>query len=337
MNFDEILANHGKESSLIINMNLSNLNNCLFGRNKWKFAYDYNSETNASVSGKHYEVIIGNRALSDNCDDFEYNKAAYVLIVKDIYHEQRHVWQYTKAWNDESNLNSVKSYRQTTNMIRRKFVGDYFPSSYYNNYSNDPSEMDAEKYGIKMALIYFKSDPIVSEQDAKNILYQLMMSDDCVHKEMLDSYKDRLNSIYDVLDVFEERMDTATIIKYPITDRIVSRFEEDVSDKDLSLTYAFQYSEDFEEYRKVFNKCNTGIEQDKVMEQVILFADRNNIIKAPLRLRDELIECRRQMKLGTPGTGPHAISPKRINYSIQSIELTDEDVATIPMDDDIKL
>ena len=43
------------------------------------------------------------------------------------------------------------------------------------------------------------------------------------------------------------------------------------------------------------------------------------------------------MKLGTPGTGPHAISPKRINYSIQSIELTDEDVATIPMDDDIKL
>lgn len=333
MKYDDVLKLHGKEDRLIIESKLIALGNTLYGTDRWMLTpLSDDSETKASEKGDWYYVTVGKGKLAKNCNPTEYNRAAYVRAIKDMYHEQRHVWKYIKASNDKTGLNSVKEYKQVTDAVRREFVSRYFPSVYYNNYSNDPNEMDAENYGIKMALIHFTSDPIVSAQEAGEILYQFAMADDNIHENMLKPYKDGLKSIHDVLDVFEEKVKTAVFEKYQITDKIMSRFEKDVSDEDLLFTHRFLLSDKFKEYRDAFNKCNDGIEQDKVMEQVILFVDDKNIRKAPLRLRAELESCRRQMELGTLGTGPHAISPKRINYSIQGVELTEEDVAAIPVD-----
>lgn len=343
MIFNDILNIHGTVSGKYVLDRVFDLGNKLYGKQNWKFNHSYDSETKTSVSDDKYRVSVGEKALYDGCNESECNKAAYVLLIKDIYHEHRHVWQYTKAWNDKAGLNSVKSYRQTTDMVRRKFVSDYFPSSYYNNYSNDPSEMDAEWYGIKMTLTYFKSDPMISRQEAEEILYQLMMSDDCVHREIFNVCGNKPGSIYGILNIFEERTKTVASVIYPLTDKIISWFDKDVSDESLSMTRDFLYSRDFKEYREAFNKCKTGIEQDKVLEQVILSMDNKSIRKSPLRLREELINCRRQMELDTPGTGPHAISPKHINYSIcstpdmENMELTEEDIAAIPTNDNMTI
>jgi len=336
MTFDKIINNHGTIKRAYSDANIGNLGNKLFGTNKWEFSNRYDSETETSESGKSYYVTIGDRALYENCKNSECNKAAYVLLIKDMYHEAQHVWHRARAWNDKQNLNSVKNYRKTTDIVRREFIRGYFPSAYYNNYSNDPSEMDAEKAGIRQALSYFESDPLVSKSEAEEILFQLMMSDDCVHKEIMDKHRDKLTSIHDVLTVFEEKADKAADVKYPVTDMIVQQFRNETG-IDFTITREFLYSKDYEEYRKSFDACATGVEQDKVLEQVILVSQPDIVRKAPLRLRQELMDCRRQMELSSFRNGPHTVSPKKINYAIENLELTSEDLASIPMNDGLKL
>ena len=90
-------------------------------------------------------------------------------------------------------------------IIRREFIKGYFPSVYTNNYSNDPSEMDAERYGIRYTLAYFESDPIITKTEAEEILYQFAMSEDSIHSDIIDSYRDKLHNIYDILDLFDRR------------------------------------------------------------------------------------------------------------------------------------
>lgn len=337
MKFDEILNVYDKENQQACIVKLSNLGDKLFGKNNWEFIPLYESETNTPPSGKSYYVTIGEIPLTLDCNETEVNKAGYVYIVKDMYHEQSHAWINTKAWNDRANLNSVRSFKQTTNIVRREFVKSYFPSVYTNNYSNDPGEMDAERYGIRQTLSYFDSDPVVTKSEAEEILYQFMMADDYIHSEMLDPYRDSLKTIYDVLDLFEERARISAgpeCDRYNVTMDIDPVFRND-PEIDLQATDMFLHDKRFKEYRKAFEQCETGMEQDKVLEQVILIMDPDAIKKAPPRLREELSDCRRQMELGTLKPGIHAISPNRIDYSVHdadNLELTEEDLAAIPTD-----
>ena len=337
MKFDNIVNVNGKITNEKAISRLSKLGNKLFGNDKWDFINGYDSETSTLSSGKLQYVVIGKNALIDNCDETEFNKAGYVYTVKDMYHEQSHAWINTKAWNDRANLNSVKSFKRTTNIVRREFVKSYFPSVYTNNYSNDPGELDAERYGIRQTLSYFDSDPVVTKSEAEEILYQFMMVDDYIHSEMLDPYRDSLKTIYDVLDLFEERANMSAgpdCDRYDVTMDIDPVFRND-PEIDLQATDMFLHDKRFKEYRKAFEQCKTGMEQDKVLEQVILVMDPDAIKKAPLRLREELSDRRRQMELGTLKPGIHAVSPNRIDYSVHdtdNLELTEEDLAAIPTD-----
>lgn len=152
----------------------------------------------------------------------------------------------------------------------------------------------------------------------------------------MDKHRDKLTFIHDVLTVFEEKADKAADVKYAVTDMIIQQFRNETG-IDFTITREFLYSKDYEEYRKSFDACATGVEQDKVLEQVILISQPDIVRKAPLRLRQELIDCRRQMELSSFKNGPHTVPPKKINYAIENLELTSEDLASIPMDDGLKL
>lgn len=337
MKFEEILKTYGKIERETAELKLYVLGNTLFGSNKWKFTPGYDSETSTSDSGKQHYVKIAENALTDGCTDFEYNKAGYVLTVKHMYHESRHIRQHTKAWNNKADLNSIKSYKQTTDLVRREFLKKYFPSIYYNNYFNDPSEIDAVKSEIRDSLNHFEKDPLVDKSEAEDILYKFMMSEDCAYEETLKPYKDKLKNIYDVLQFFEDHAKICADEKYSVTMDIDPIFKND-PDIDMSFTDRFLHDKEFNEYQRALKKCKTGIEQDKVLEQAVIFAYPDIIKKAPLRLRKELLDCKNQMELGTLRPGMHAIHPKHINYSIENlspseeIELTEDDLATIPHD-----
>lgn len=337
MKFNKILEKYGKTTNSEVMSEILKLCDRTFDVGKWDLVNEYDSMTISSDSGDWYHVYIGKNALTEGCRDFKYNRAGYVGEVKDIYHEGHHVWIDTEAWNDRSGLNAIKSYKQITNTVRREFIRKYIPSAYYNCYSNDPSEMAAEWHGMRQTLNYFDSDPIVTKTEAENILYDLMMSEDCIHKEILDPYRDKLKTIYDVLDLFEERMKTCANMKYDVTMDINPRIKGD-SEVDLTTTDKFLHDDAFKEYRNMLDTCKTGVEQDMVLEQFLIAAYPDIIRKAPLRLREEMMECRKHMELDTWKPGLHPVHPKRLNLSVGQIseigelQLTDEDLATIPED-----
>lgn len=337
MELNKILEKHGKIARRKAKNNILTLGNKLFGTENWKFVPGYDSETRSSDSGKWYYVTIAENALTDGCNDSEYNKAGYVFAVKQMHHERRHVWQHTKAWNSKAGLNSMKSYQQTTDLVRREFLKAYFPSIYYNNYLNDPGETDAIISEIKDSLNHFKTDLPEIKSEAENILYEFMMSEDYPQEKILKPHKDKLKNIYDVLHFFEERAKTCGDEKYSVTMDIDPIFKND-PDIDMSFTDRFLHDKEFKEYRTALKKCKTGIEQDKILEQAVIFAYPDVIRKAPIRLRKELLDCKNQMELGTLRPGMHAIYPKHINYSIENfspseeIELTENDLVTIPYD-----
>lgn len=178
-----------------------------------------------------------------------------------------------------------------------------------------------------------------------------MMSEDCIHKEMLDPYRDKIKTIYDVLDLFEERMKTCANIKYNVTMDINPRIKGD-PEVDLTTTDKFLHDDAFKEYRNMLDICKTGAEQDMVLEQFLIAAYPDIIRKAPLRLREEMMECRKHMELDTWRPGLHPVYPKRLNLSVgqasemgelqltdddlatisEDLQLTDEDLATMPID-----
>lgn len=340
MDINEILKLHGKTEKQIAQSKLIKLGDKLFGINKWDFISSYDSETRSSDSGKWYYVLIAENALTDGCNKSEYNKAGYILAIKDMYHENRHVWQHTKAWNDKSDLNPVKQYQQTTNLVRREFLKKYFPSIYYGNYINDPSEADAVKIEISESLAYFENELSEDKLEAEDILYEFMMSEDNMYEELLEPHKSEFKNIYDVLNFFKDHSKTCADKTYSITTDLPSQFKND-PDIDMSFTKKFLNDKEFEEYRKALEECKTGVDQDKVLEQAVIFAYPDIIHKAPLRLRKELANCRRQMEFDTWKPGIHAVPPNRINYSINShpeeVVLTEMDLAGIPFDSNLIL
>ena len=334
MKFDEILRKHGQIPRKMAEQNLTRLGNKLFGKSNWEFIDGYDSETVSSKSGKAYKVGIAKNFMTDGCGSSEWNKAGYVLAVKDMYHEYQHVRQNTKAWNDTSDLKVLKSYKKMTNIVRREFIKEFFPSVYYNQYSNNPGEMNSEFNGLSSGLTHFQSDSVVDDVEAGEILYEWTTSEDYVHEELLQSYKEQLRSIHDVFEFFKKRDEACADDLYKVTTDINPMFKDD-PDLDLSFTKEFLHDIKFWEYRRALKKCTTGIEQDKILEQAILFAYPDIIKQAPPRLRKELLACKDQMKFGTVRPGSHAVNPKHINYSISEnteISLTNNDLTGLSTD-----
>ena len=112
---------------------------------------------------------------------------------------------------------------------------------------------------------------------------------------------------------------TVAEIKYPVTEDIPVLFED--PDMNMSLTHEFLYSDSLKEYRKAFAVCSTGIEQDKILEQVILVSQPGVIRKAPLRLRIELLDCQNQMELSSLRPVARLSNRSSISYILCSLSL----------------
>lgn len=336
MNFDDILKAHGRERRQLVYDRLYMLGNELFKKNKWEFIYSYGSEMVASKSNKDYRAGIAKMPLIYECGpDFDMcNKAGYVSVVQSMYHEKRHINQYIDEWNNPPPLKGIANARRMTNVIRRGFVRDYFPSSYTSNYTNDPGEMDAETYGIEQALEYFKSDPIVTYKEAREILFELMTSETYHSRKIFEEHSPK--SIDDVLDIFKERRDKSVYEKYTITLDVPDTFN-DMPINETDMTKEFLELPKFESFRKAFDECKDGLEQDKVLEQAILYKFPDAYKRVP-RIREELLDCKRQMDIRIINRRK-AIPPAKINYAKapEELELTDEDVASISNGEEIKL
>lgn len=287
MKYNEILREHGQVRYGRTIRKVSNLADTVFGKNQWEFTKEYDSNTKADITGIYGGTKIGDLMFSEGCKQNKGNKAGYVYMVKDIFHEARHIQRYVTEWNTLPDGNKLSE-----DIIRRKLISFPYPSTYTNNYTNDPGEMDAEVYAIEKSLEYFESDLLVDKEEARTILFELMMSEDYCHNSIFEEHSPR--SIDDILEILKERRETVADILYEVTDQIEPGFEDCVNPK-TDLTKKFLYSDKFKDYRKASDACTTGTQRDKVLEQTLLsmIPDIAQYVK---RLEPELLERKAQMQ-----------------------------------------
>lgn len=278
----------------------------LFHKN-WCFIPGPISSTTPGINGS-YVVKIGSELTLHKCNEHEANEAGYVMTIQHMYHERQHI-QQIKEQNISVNTKYNKDIDRMTNIVRRNFIQSRYNSAYSYNYEKDPGELDAEVYGLKMAIEYFKTDTLVSSDKANQILFEFMMSDDYGHKNELNKYN--ISSIEDMMNAFIDIRDTIVHEIYSI------QIYEPSSDEHLvyeDMTEDFLTLNKFRTHRDEFKKCKDGILQDKILEQTILM-EYPDISQHPLHLREELETCKRQMdsKLHIPRH--HVVPANKIKYA----------------------
>ena len=315
MTLEEILETYSKLPKENVYRRLKELGDTLFDE-RWRFISGIVSYISPEIFNKQYNTKLGEDWLTFDCTKYNRNCAGYVITVQQMYHEYRHLQQQTDEWNTSAETNSIhtQSYNRMTDIVRRNFIRNYYDSAYTHNYNKDPSELDTEVYGLEQAIEYFKSDPLVSQNEAKEILFQLMMSEDYGHAEDLSKYSIQL--IDDMMESFRDLRDIATYEKYPITSEISPTFK--ISTKtDFDMTEEFLTSYKYRTHREELDKCTDGKQIDKLLEQTIVMKYPNISNYVP-RLHDELENCKKQVQSRILIPKHHVIPVSNICYAEQA-------------------
>ena len=325
-----VLESHTKSMKVDIQKSLNALGNSLFNE-KWKFEDELFSMIIPINPHKEYGAIITKNWLSYDCNENEYNRAGYVITVQQMYHEYRHMQQQSDEWNSVMPMNSIRNVNRMTDIVRRNFIRDYYESAYSHNYVADPSELDAEVYGLRQAFAYFKSNSLITQDEAKEILFQFMMSEDYVREKELSQYS--IKSVDDMMDAFVDLRNIAVHKLYPITAELSSLEKSTATEYDMTEEFLTSYK--YRTHREELKKCTDGREIDKLLEQTIVMK-YSDVGESVPRLRDELNKCRDQMQSRLLTPKHHAVPVSKINYAGLEDDFTDA-VNKIPENADLKL
>lgn len=308
MKCKDVLESYGTVPRHVALQSLINLGNTLF-EDKWYFSNDISSGVSAIIPNKEYQVKISDRFLTYGCSQKDINCAGFIFTIEHMFHEYKHIQQFTTEWNKVFFEKNIKNVNRMTDIVRRSFVSDFYSSVYTHNYKNDPGEMDAEVYGISQTINYFEQSPIVSQDKVRKILFQFMMSEDYGHKEELNKYAPR--TFDDMLASFKNLRDLSIHLIYPITSEPSNLFGDIKSNIDMA--HDFLKKPEYRTYRQEMDKCTDGKEQDKLLEQTIVLKYPDISQYVP-RLQEELENCKNQMQSRIFLTG-HAIPISKINYA----------------------
>lgn len=326
----DVLNIDGKYNKETVERRLNRLGNELFDF-EWDMTRDYSSATEIKVENEQYHVNIGTGYLYDSCDLENVNKAGYVLAVQHMYHEHRHVQQFTAGQQTIFEKNMLSTERRMTDIVRRNFIMDRYGTIYSHTYRTDPSEMDAELYGIEKAVKYFEKDPIVSKTEAEDILIKIMLSDDYGHKEELEPYN--IQSIEDLASAFTDLREKGIHKPYQINQDLIPGFADN-TDFETDMTDRFLTEHRFKYFKEEFDKCQDGRMQDKILEQTIVM-EYPEIINTIPRLKKELKTCQEQMQSRMLLNRKEPIPVSKIQYANHEDDFT-EAVNSISADENIK-
>ncbi len=305
MNFFNILKTNGITNKYTVDIRLGQLGNELFGKD-WSYTNEFSSFTKPIIQNEQCHVTIGTNHLYYDCNSNEVNKAGYILTVEHMYHEYRHIQQFTTEHKLVHDNDLTSDYKRMTDIIRRQFVSDLYKTIYDHTYRTDPSEMDSEVYGIENTIRYFSNDPIITQTEAKDMLFQLMLSDDYGHKDELEQYD--IKSVGDILSAFIDLRNKVVHIPYSI----IPEFETEKSEYDL--TDRFLNARKYKYHRKEFKKCKDGRMQDKILEQTIVMEYPEIITLVP-RLEKELRECQKAISSRLFVSKNEVIPADKISYA----------------------
>lgn len=260
---------------------------------------------NSKYKFKEDRITISTKGIYNAQADTNGDISVAYLVdyVKVLFHELQHVNQYKTLFQQK------KTDAATINMARKDLIALYFPNYYDINYFHIPSELDAEQHGFSGAIEYFHQNPqyLNNKNDAEEILYNV--------------YHD-LNSWY--LPAKYRTPDCNGIIKNleslkKLESRINRKFEH--VDYDEMNANRYQLAEkvlnnpEYKNYLKAFNEAPNGVEQDKILMQIILREDP----KAATIYKCLESECKAYLK-AFKHTDKSTVIPSSQVYSIMSQE-----------------
>ena len=213
----------------------------------------YQDNGNVKTGSKHtIDIHIG--------DEDEYiqngvvNEEKLMGIISTIYHEYRHLEQTEKyKYNPDFSKDSVNIARM--NAIQTKGLSNY----YFENYRNDPKELDATKYGFEEAIKYVKDE--YPEIDAEKGITEYVHS--YIDEDKNDEYgfhmfdEEKSDTVKEILEQLQERIDNPKRVNLQ---KVCSGFIEDVKLKAI-LT---------DEFIETYENCNNTEEKDNLIFEEIV-------------------------------------------------------------------
>lgn len=212
----------------------------------------YQDKGNIKEGSNHtLEIHIG--------DEEEYNQNGNVNeekimgLISTIYHEYRHLEQTEKyKYNPDFSKDSINIARM--NAIQTNGLSNY----YFENYRNDPKELDATKYGFEEAIKYVKEEyPEINAEKGITEYVNSYIEEDKDNEygfHMFD--EDKSSTVQEILEQLQDRIDNPTRVDLS---KVCSGFIEDVKLKAL-LT---------DEFIKIYENCSTVEEKDNLIFQEI--------------------------------------------------------------------
>ena len=208
----------------------------------------YQDKGNVKTGSKHtIDIHIG--------DEDEYiqngvvNEEKLMGVISTIYHEYRHLEQTEKyKYNPDFSKDSVNIARM--NAIQTNGLSNY----YFENYRNDPKELDATKYGFEEAIKYVKNE--YPEINAEKGITEYVHS--YIDKDRDDEYgfhmfdEEKSDTVKDILEQLQERIDNPRRVDLS---KVCSGFIEDVKLKAI-LT---------DEFIETYESCSNVEEKDNLI------------------------------------------------------------------------
>ena len=254
---------------------------------------------------KEDHITIGTKDIYNTKADANGDISVAYLVdyVKVLFHELQHVNQYRTVFQQK------KANTATINMARKDLIALYFPNYYDLNYFHIPSELDAEQHGFSGAIAYFHQQPeyLDNKNDAEKILYDVYHN----YQPWYIPVKYRTPDCHGIIKNLESLKNLAS--------KINRKFEH--VDYDENNANRYQLAEkvlnnpEYKNYLKAFNEAPNGVEQDKILLQVILREDP----KAATIYKCLEPECKAYLK-AFKRTDKSMVIPSSKVYSIMSQE-----------------
>ncbi len=210
-------------------------------------------------------ITIGMKSVYDAPTD-ENGKISITYLVdcvKVLFHELQHVKQYTSLFQQEKSDTDTT----TIDMARRDLISMCFPNYYKLNYYHQPCELDAEQHGFTGAVEYFQQHPeyLSDETDVKQTLFDM-------YKNLQQWY---LPAKYRTPDYNSMVKNLGLLKKLEL--RANRKFEHidynEIQAPSYQLAEKVLNNPEYKNYLKAFNEASNGVEQDKILLQVILRED----------------------------------------------------------------
>lgn len=234
-------------------------------------------------------------------------------LISTIFHEYKHLEQTEKyKYNPDFSKESKNIARM--NAIQQNGLSNY----YFENYRNDPKEVDATKYGIEEAVKYVKEQfPGI---DADNGIVDYIQT--YIQKDKDDEYglhmfdEDKSATVEDILNQLQERMKNPTRVDF---EQVRNGF---IDDKDLKELLT-------DEFIEKYDKCNSVEEKDSMVLAEIIKLHPEILQEYPVLQNELTKEDNQEVQKEAKETGNlEVITEKSEDYTKEIRKLNGIEIAS---------